>query len=624
MNRSAITKWAASLPPVIRYIRHFLMFFVPLFLIELLCLSLLRPETALGLGFGALWAGMLAGFILCLPRLAGRIVFGILYFVMLLWSLAQAGYYLVFGKMMWVSTIALAGEGAGYLGDVLASFPFLWWASLVGMLALGVLVLVFFPHPPKKILRRIPFFAAGVLLLVGLCILPKAAFAEDDDQYRQSSSRHSIYHTMFDAKKAYDIAGIYQLTLRDIWVNELYPLTPGYRSELDRQNDIIDAFFAQRGGHTDNEMTGRYTGKNVILVLMESMDDWMITHQDTPTIKKLMNESIRFANFYTPGYGSARTLNSEFCMNTGIYLPTTGNDLSEFFTNSFDQSIASQMTANGYSSKVFHYNDPAFYNRGVLEPAMGYENYVAYSAYEKDRNRLCDDNLLFEIPEVSDQFFRDGATFNTVITRSAHLGYTYNEIITSVAVKKYPEYVGLYASEEECSARLKAKLVDDFFKRLLQELEDRGQLENTVIVAMTDHYTYGYKNMQELYAHSKVDSDLLLEKVPCFIWAADKPSMQIDKVLNTSDLVPTVLNLMGIDSPYNYLGQDAFDANYKGYAIFPDGSWVCDGVAWQNGNILMNTRNQSVSQEEIDAMAKISQQYRNVSNLLLTSNYYSQ
>jgi len=79
---------------------------------------------------------------------------------------------------------------------------------------------------------------------------------------------------------------------------------------------------------------------------------------------------------------------------------------------------------------------------------------------------------------------------------------------------------------------------------------------------------------------------------------------------------------MGIDSPYSYLGQDAFDPNYKGYALFPDGSWVCDGVAWQNGEILMNTRNQSVSQEEIDAMAELSQNFRNVSNLLLTSDYY--
>ena len=32
------------------------------------------------------------------------------------------------------------------------------------------------------------------------------------------------------------------------------------------------------------------------------------------------------------------------------------------------------------------------------------------------------------------------------------------------------------------------------FARLLQELEENGELENTVIVAYTDHYTYGFKD----------------------------------------------------------------------------------------------------------------------------------
>ena len=620
MNQLCYKKQALFLPPVKKYLLDFFLLFGAFFLVELVCFCLLLPEFAFGLAFGALWAGMLAGFILCLPRLAGRIVFGILYYIILLWSLAQAGYYLVFNKMMWLSAIAYAGEGTTFLSDVLAGFPFVWWIALVLTVTVGGLIIWKFPCPSKSIVHRLPCLLCGVIFLIVLIVLPKITFSQSGAA--EENSHHSTYHNMNDANAVYDIAGIYQLSVRDLWCHALYPLMPGYEAVLEQQDTTIDDYFAERGDHKANEMTGRYAGKNVILVLMESMDDWMITYQDTPTLKKLMKESIRFTNFYTPGYGSARTLNSEFCMNTGVYLPTTGNDLLEFLDNSFDQSIASQLTENGYSAKVFHYNKPDYYRRGELEPAMGYENYVAYSDYVSDRGLLCDDNLVFDIPQVREQFFREGVTFNTIITRAAHLGYSYREIITSEAVKKYPEYVGLYKSEEECSARLKAKLVDDLFKRLLQELEAEGQLENTVIIAMADHYTYGYENMEELYAHSKVDSELLLEKVPCFIWSADKPSMQVDKVLNTADLVPTALNLLGIDSPYTYLGQDAFDPNYKGYAIFPDGSWICDGVAWQNGKILMNTKNREVSQAEIDAMAELSQEYLNINNLLLTSNYY--
>ena len=533
--------------------------------------------------------------------------------------------------MMWLSTIAYAGEGAAFLGDVLADFPLIWWFGAVIMIAVGVLVLRFFPYSPVRFLHRIPYLVSGAVFLTGLCFLPEYIFLRDNDiwgthsEYGQSSSYRAAYNTMFDAHRVYEFAGIYQLTLRDAWVNELYPLTPAYLAAVSKQTHTINDFFDKRGDAGKNNMTGKFAGKNVIMVLMESMDDWMITEEDTPTLYRMMGEGINFTNFYTPGYGSARTLNSEFCMNTGIYLPTTGSYVFDYVNNSFKQSIASQLTANGYNAQVFHYNDPAFYSRGVFEPAMGYADYVCYADYlnEDEEDRLFEENLLFDLQEVNDLFFRDGPTFNTIITRSAHLSYKYNEVLSYYALKQYPEYRGRYGSEEEDCARLKAKLVDDMFARLLQELEAHGQLNNTVIIAMTDHYTYGYKEMDELYAHSGVDSDLLLEKTPFFVWSADKPSMEVDKELNTSDFLPTVLNLLGIDSPDSYLGQDAFDPNYEGYVLFPDGSWIRKGVAYQAGAILMTEENRLVTVQEIEAMAAMSEEYRMISYLLLTCNYYN-
>ncbi len=628
MNKQTISRFIASIPPFVKYILGFIGIFAAFFLVELLAFLLLKPSEGTGLGFGALWSGILTCLVLCLPRMAGRIVFGITYFFILLWTLAQTAYYQIFNKMMWLSTIGYAGEGADYLSDVLSSFPFLWWFGMIVMLGLGILLIWKFPFPPKKLLLRLPYFISGAACLTFLCFLPEIVFQKDvgvwgtHSEYGQAYSYRAIYNTMYDTQRVYNFTGIYHLTYRDIWVNELYPLTPGYRAKLSEQTGTIDAFFAQRGKHTPNAMTGTLAGKNVVMVLMESMDDWMITEEDTPTICRLKNEGINFTDFYTPGYGSARTLNSEFCMNTGIYLPTTGHYVFDYVTNSFQQSLASQLKANGYTGHIFHYNDSDFYSRGVFAPAMGYESYVSYKDYTQDKNLLYSDTLLFDLPEVEELFFRDGPAFNMIITRSAHLSYKYNEVLSYYALHKYPQYYGAFGSEEEDCARLKAKLVDDMFARLLQELESHGQLENTVIIAMTDHYTYGYENMDELYFHSGVDEELLLEHVPCFIWAADGPDLEVTKTLNTSDLLPTVLNLLGIDSPYQYLGQDAFDPAYKGYALFPDGSWICDGVAWQNGKILMNANDRTVSQEEIRQMAALSAEYRNISNLLLTCNYY--
>lgn len=603
------------------------------FLIELLTYALLLPGELTPLGFGLLWAVLLANLCGMLPRLVGRIVFGVTYFFYLLWGLAQTGYYTIFGRMLWLQDAFYAGEGAAYIGDILGAFPLLWWLGGIILLALGGVILWKFPQSPTSWYPRIVGAVLGVACVVGLCFLPEAVFMKDlgiwgtRSEYAQSSSYRANYNTMYDARNVYDICGVYQLTFRDIWKHQLYPLTPTYRASLNSQTEQIDSYFSHRSAHRENEMTGLFEGKNVVMVLMESMDDWLITPEDTPTLYRLMREGINFTDFYTPGYGTARTINSEFCMNTGIYLPTNGKYVFDYVTNAFDQSIASQVTDNGYTAEVFHYNTQDFYSRGVFEPAMGYRSYVCYADYETDKQKLYDDCLLFDLPQVSELFFREGRTFNTIITRSAHLSYVYNEVLSHYALKRYPEYRGKYASEEEDCARLKAKLVDDMFARLLAELEAQDLLENTVIMAMTDHYTYGYLNMDELYAHSGVEDTLLLEKTPCFVWSVDCPSVEVTKTLNTADFVPTMLNLLGIDSPYRYLGQDAFDPTYEGYAFFPNGSWISDGVVCQVNSgvpeILRNAKGKDISDAYLKEMDEKVRAFIHISNLLLTSDYYS-
>jgi len=626
-------KWKTVLKTVGLYLLQLLSLSAAYLSIEALAAWILQPESLGWLEFGACWALILASVVLLLPRKAGRIVFGITYYFFLLWALAQTGYCRMFNRMMWLTDIFYAGEGAGYLGGVLSAFPPVWWIGGAVLIGVGVLLLWKFPRTARRFWKRLPYSAATFAAITMLFLLPELVFLRDlgvwgtRSEYAQSSSYRATYNTMYDAKNVYNICGVYHLTFRDIWKHELYPLTPAYRAELAEQTEEINRYFKQRGAHEENEMTGIFKDKNVVMVLMESMDDWMITPEDTPTLYRMRQEGINFTDFYTPGFGTARTINSEFCINTGIYLPTNGNYVFDYVTNDFSQSMASQATANGYTAEVFHYNSPDFYSRGAFEPAMGYNQYNCYEDYETDKNKLYDDCLLFDIPELNQLFFREGKTFNTIITRSAHLSYVYNEVLSYYALKQYPEYRGKYGSQEEDCARVKAKLVDDLFARLLQELETHGQLQNTVILCVTDHYTYGYKNLEELYALSGVEHALLLEKTPCFVWSADCPAMTVDKTLDTSDFVPTMLNLLGYNSPYHYLGWDAFDPDYVGYALFPNGSWISEGVVCQVGaggkaTVLENARDIPVTEEWINKMAKLSADHIRISNLLLTSNYY--
>ena len=99
----------------------------------------------------------------------------------------------------------------------------------------------------------------------------------------------------------------------------------------------------------------------------------------------------------------------------------------------------------------------------------------------------------------------------------------------------------------------------------------------------------------------------------------------MDKTLNTSDLLPTLLNLLGVDSEYNYLGRDAFDSSYPGYAVFPDGSWVSQGVAYNvtNGRVIVLSDDApAMNRQRRKTMNEIAATFIKINNLILEGDYY--
>ena len=619
----------------------FLLIPVSFFLIELFGFCFLMPEgeeATYPLLFGLLWSGAASGALLLLPALAARIAFGILYFFSAVYAGFQTGYYLLFSEMMWLSDFRYAAEGADY-ADMLLTYPLAWWLGIFGMIALGILILWLFPRWKRSGLK----FALSVLVIAVSAFqmnsLPELLFEDDEkikyagSDYGRSQSAQAVYENMFNTHRLYRLCGLHHTLAKDLYQNTIYPLTPSHAQEQEQAESVIRAYFSGREAPHPNAMTGVLKGKNVVLVLMESMDDWMIG-QHTPTIQKLMEEGINFTNFYTPVYGGIRTFNTEFAINTGSFLSSKGGYAFDYVTNSYPQSLANRLREAGYSAKTFHYNDPTFYSRGEFSPAMGYEEYVCYVDYitetdEKTRkNLLYDDLLLFENEGLKAEFFREGQpTLNFVITRSAHLSYKYNEVLSYWGLKKYPEYRGLTGNEETDCAYLKARLVDDFFAGLLRELEEEGQLNHTVIIGVTDHYTYGYKDMDALYALSGTKENLLLEKTPCFIWSSGLEPMDVDKLLNTSDLLPTVLNLLGIESSYEYIGQDAFAEGYAGLVPFSNGSWIVGDTGYDSGKkqyLSLSGTQQKITAEFQKEMANTVQEFITINNLLLESDYYQE
>ena len=124
------------------------------FLVEGFALFMLAPGELMCLAFGGVWAVLLASLVIQLPKIAGRIAYGVTYFALAGWTIAQTGYHAVFGKMMWIGDAMFAGEGGAFLGDVLSTFPPEWYIGGVVLLVLGVVVLLTVPGGSPALYQR--------------------------------------------------------------------------------------------------------------------------------------------------------------------------------------------------------------------------------------------------------------------------------------------------------------------------------------------------------------------------------------------------------------------------------------------------------------------------------------
>ena len=597
---------------------HVLIVLFCYFLSELsMHISIVPTSKSEALIFGFLYSFFFTGICLCLPRIAGIIFFAISNFAITVWAMAQIIYYGLFNRLMWTNDAAFASDGVIFIDDVLDFYaPSLWWI-LIGFWAITYLMILL--HWPSK--KASSHFKRSICVVTLLSLLALCT--------AENSSLVNEHDTMHGAIPAYYSNGFYHLLKEDIKTNWLEPHLPGYEQKQGAYRNQIDSYFSERAKHRTNPMTGVAEGKNVVVVLMESLDDWMISPEQMPTVSAMMNEGIVFTDFYTPFYGTTRSINTEVCINTGVYFPTNGSYFYDYLGNSFRHSLPNALRKYGYSSQVFHHNYPDYYRRTELIPAIGYDAYQSYIA-ESGEAEVLNDCYPFDSLTMRQQFFREGLTFNMLITQAAHMPYNYGDSMSVYAMEKHPEYCGAYGSEEEDCIRAKARLVDDTFARLLDELHQEGQLENTLIIALSDHYPYGYSNTAQLLDYTGGTDLLTLDNTPCFIWSADMTPVTVRKTLNTSDLFPTILNLLGIEPEYNYLGRDAFDPEYEGYVFFPDGSWVSNGVMCKMNiggcdsevSIIDNKYNVPVSQEWIQETTTASHRFTVISNMILLSNYY--
>ncbi len=512
--------------------------------------------------FNILWIVFICTLCLLFPKKAGRVLYGVFLTFNAVWCFANYIYHCVFKQFLWVSDIKMAGEGSDYIGVVFDYAP----PVLILLFVVFIIFYIFFIGKFSSFGFKKSKIIILLICAVGVVIADASFISVAKNQIKAGAwevwqKPALIYNEFRDSKKSLYTSGFYQYTFKSV-----QKLFKSDETDIEKEKEFAKAYFKQG---TDNEMTGVLKGKNVIFVLMESIDDFLITDEYTPEIKRMMREGISFENHYSPNMGTGYTFNSEFAANTGFYCPTNESSASVFTKNMYPQTLANRLKNEGYITSAIHFNSRQFYNREAMYKKWGYDNYYCLMDYMSIEKCVIDSDAMRD-DKVSELIIPKAPFMTYFITYSAHLPYNTVDNKLKGIISYYPQKCN--GDDELNTLRLLAYDTDVFFRILNQRLEERGIAEDTVIVAYTDHYAYGINDKELLMNESIKAGSGILEKTPFFIYCKGMEGKKVNKVTSNVDILPTLENLFGLEKMNTYIGADAFGEK-DGLVYFSDGRW---------------------------------------------------
>ena len=569
--------------------------------------------------FNISWILFFSGVSTSLDKLLSRIfysVFGILFMFMFL---VNNVYYSTMSNFFDFSLVSAASEGAPYMIDALKNCNKLVYVSFVIIILFFVIGFRKLPnHKDNNFKKLLKIFV--IFLIVHTLAFVSLGKANTDLTWSSWRNPKNIYNAFNDSNKSMKISGFYEYTIRNYYINFL-------KSEEDiSQEDMefLDSAFKEELS-TKNKYTGKFKGKNLILIQLEGIDKWIINKNDTPNLYRLMNEGINFNNHYSFYTGGGSTFNSEFAVNTGFITPLSYNkNAYSFNKNEFPDTLAKIFKNMGYSVNAYHMNNGEYYSRSVNYKNWGYDNYYGLIDIEKysDDTYMLDRELLLNEEFSNLLFSEDGPFVNYIITYSNHMPFTNTKFVCKMLYdldnEGNEEVEFTLMSEEEC-ARRQSKETDYMIELLINKLKEKNLYNNTAIVLFTDHYLYSVSDKTILDKY-KNTSNNLINNTPFVIWSKGLKSTKINKVTSQLNILPTILNLYGVTYNKNrYIGSDALDTKYNGIVFFNDYSWYDGNVYVENGAV---TNNKKINPNTLDEKNEYVNYLAKKNDLSLKYNYF--
>ncbi|MCM3633786.1 LTA synthase family protein [Paenibacillus camelliae] len=464
--------------------------------------------------------------------------------------------------------------------------------------------------------RIYPMLTAVICLLVVICSL--------------YSSRH-IENSHALAKRLGVIT--YQLAFNQ--TNAMKAVQPS-EEEISELRKQVQAWLDSQSEPDQLLYNGAAAGSNLIAIQVEAMQNFVIGLEVngqtiTPYLNQLAAEqSLYFPHIYQQ-IAEGNTSDAEFMMNTGAY-PSALQSTSKQLTGKKAYSLPRLLAQHGYESYTFHVNDVTFWNRNEMYPALGFTDYFDKPSFKNDEFNSwgASDEQLFKVAlqNMLELEQRDQPFYAHLVTVSSHHPF------------KIPEqYQMLNLPTELEDTQLGHYLqaihyVDRQLEQFMKQLDEHGLLEKSVVAIYGDHFGLQPKDNPPEWVSEQLGipyhETITRMNIPFFIHAPNVAGEVVEQVGGQVDMLPTVLNLLGITEKGSELiifGSDLLNVttNIVGARYYlPTGSFFNDEVLFIPGEGFKDGKAVSLATFEPVALTDaLEKEYNYIIELMSISDQYT-
>lgn len=581
-----------------------------------------------------------------------KILTSLINFFICFYSCAQAGFYNFLGVYISLQTSSQLGAVVDYIKDFVLSFKPIYFTCFIPFL-LTIIFFIFIDKENHKC--RIKKQLINTLGLVIFCsslfyTTIKYDFFQNE---LQTQSNMNLFLTASNPSLTIEQFGTtgfgildFRAMIHPITIIEEYEVEKeekeitdnsriiddtAFQNVIDNEKDEtlkqISNYFINRDITDKNEYTGLFKDKNLIVIMMESANDIFINQEYYPNFYKLYSEGWSWDNNYSPR-NSCATMNNEFSGMTSLYSIYNTCTASKYKKNTYYESIFNLFNNQNYVTFSSHDYTEAYYPRKTIHTNMGSKEYYGVQKlgikYSNEYiNWANDDEFMAKILNIIDKKTSNNEHFMTWLTTvSSHQPYSSSSIQGD---KYYSMTKGTNYSNDVRRYMSKLKILDDGLGILIDGLENRGILDDTVIVLYGDHYPYGINtNRLNKALDYDTNEDMNAEQVPFVIYNSAVEPKKFDQYTFYLNILPTLANLFDLDyDPRLYLGTDLLSKDAESLTVFADGSWKNE-IGFYNAkkNKIKYYTDKTYTTEELADINQTINTKVNISSKVIKENYF--